>query len=167
MQPGGLQAAALLLSALPPVVAARLVADSGTAPSGGDRSPVLLPQPLRSQLLALLPLRVRDNARRAAAEVAAAAAERSASNLAAVRAFAWGRHVTAGQLVALLRALGPGAAEDRCSAVATLWSRLVDRSNMVEVGGRTKGPPGFAVAQSGLRMYNVHACNCHAPALIG
>jgi len=128
MQPGGLQAATLLIDALSPVVASRLVLDAHF-----DSLPALLPAELRAQLLALLSSKTRDNIRAAVAEVATAAAQRSADTLAALRVFGWGRCVSCAQLVAVLRALGPGVPEDRCSAIVTLWSKVVDRGNMVQV----------------------------------
>ena len=128
MHPGGLHAAALLLDSLPPVVAAALVMDAPL-----DARPTLLPLSLRTALLQLMQPAVRDNLRAAAAAVASAAAKRNAANLAALRSFACGRCVSCSQVVLVLRVLGPGVPEDRCEAVATLWSKVVDRSNMVEV----------------------------------
>jgi hypothetical protein len=126
--PCGPHAAARLLEALSPVTAARLLLEPPL-----DTSDALLPAPVRARVLQLLPAPARANVHAAAAAVAAAASVRSAADLAALREFAWGRCVTARQLVAVLAALPPGAPEDRCSAVVTLWSRVVDRGSMVEV----------------------------------
>jgi hypothetical protein len=134
MQPCGPQAAAALLEALSPVTAARLLMEPPM-----DAAPALLAPPLRARLLQLMSAPARDNARAAAAAVAAAAAARAEGNLAALREFAWGRCVSARQLVAVLTALWAGVPEDRCSAVVTLWSRVVDRSSMVEVGAQQQG----------------------------
>jgi hypothetical protein len=162
IKPGGLQAAALLLESLPPVTASRLVIDSHY-----DGSPALLPAELRAQLLPLLCLKVRENLKAAAVAVAAAAARRSAEALAVLRVFGWGRCVSCAQLVAVLRLLGPGVPEDRCNAVVTLWSKVVDRGNMVEVslyGNADEGTDHLFSVSTACRRSTRAALTCLANA---
>lgn len=98
----------------------------------------LLPADIRCQIEPCMNPKVLAQLKEVAAAITAAAQARAVALQVLLRQFAWHHYVSCAQVMEMLDALGARGV-DRCSAVVILWTKVVDRGNLVQVGVGT--PP--------------------------
>eukprot|EP00879_Flechtneria_rotunda_P019180 GHRR01020138.1.p1 GENE.GHRR01020138.1~~GHRR01020138.1.p1 ORF type:complete len:540 (+),score=220.55 GHRR01020138.1:357-1976(+) len=126
--PKGPAAVAALLQCLSPIVAVRFLQATGNQQS------VLLPPHVRTQVQPLLRPALQESLQEVGAAIREAARVRHSRQLLLIRKFARQvSGVTCSQVVTFLQLLAVQGQTQRCAAVVALWTKVLDRSRLIEV----------------------------------